>query len=354
MLLASLRYSDSAKLFPETRFDLEPVEFLPSRALPTGHLQTVAAVVIPVRRPLPSATGHIVETTGGDQLVLHENRPSPGLTTRRDVLLLHGVGGCHASPYMTRTAEVLLQAGFRVWRLDQRGCGAGTELARHHHHAGRVEDLEAAIGAIRQRTESPCPLSVVGFSLGGNLLLKWLANWERVCRTHVDSAIAIAPPVDLMYCINELNRGLGRWYDLFFGKTLRGRMRERRRARPDILDRPINPMPRKLFEFDDRFTAPLGGFADARDYYCQCSSIHDLGRIRTNTLIVADEDDPVVPFEMFHGCRLSSSVQLVTTSRGGHIGYIARRGIDQSRFWIGWRICDWLTGIADDRMFSAT
>lgn len=344
MLLASLKYSNSAKLFPEHGTDSQSAGFRPSRALPNGHLQTLASIILPVRQPLPPARIHQLDTTMGDRLVLHENRPPGDRDPRRDVLLLHGVGGSHASPYVIRTAELLLQRGFRVWRLDQRGCGAGAALARHHHHAGRVEDLDAAIGRIARLTESTGRLSLVGFSLGGNLLLNWLTNPENDRRPEVEFAIAVAPPIDLHWCVTELGNGLGRWYDLFFGKALRSHLLERRRLRPDMYDRAISPIPVRLFDFDDLFTAPLGGFADAADYYHRCSSINRLSRIRTTTLIVADRDDPVVPFEIFSGYQDWPGIHLVTTSGGGHVGYVARRGIDQTRFWIGWRICDWLTG----------
>ena len=114
-------------------------------------------------------------------------------------------------------------------------------------------------------------------------------------------------------------------------------------------DRPMTPMPKRLFEFDDWFTAPLAGFSGADEYYRVSSSIDDLANIRTRTLIVADRRDPVVPFGMFADCQLSPVVRLIETTGGGHIGYVSRRGIDPSRFWIGRRICDWLNRSGSSR-----
>jgi predicted alpha/beta-fold hydrolase len=100
--------------------------------------------------------------------------------------------------------------------------------------------------------------------------------------------------------------------------------------------------PRTLWEFDDKFTAPLCGFGTAERYYHECSSMHGLPRISVPTLILTARDDPMVPCNMFDGLRRSSSVRLEITAGGGHLGFIARRGIDPDRRWMDWRILEWL------------
>lgn len=308
--------------------------------------------MIPVRTRLEATVSHVVDTTGGDQLVLHENRPPAGTARRRDVLLVHGIGGSHHSPYIRRAAGLLGQAGYRTWRLDQRGCGAGAQLARHHYHAGRTEDLQAAIAHILLESgaagQSPVPLTVVGFSLGGNVLLKWLGESDDQTLGPVDSAIAVTPPVNLLHGVHCLEQGLGRIYDRFFAHVLRRKIVERRRLRPDIHDTGIHPIPRKLYQIDDQFTAPLAGFDSAETYYRECSALPWLPRIRTETLIIADRDDPVVPADTFAQCRFPDCLQLLLTRGGGHIGYRAVRSIDGDGNWLDWRILDWINSVHAD------
>ncbi len=240
---------------------------------------------------------------------------------------------------MIRTAVRLVENGVGCWRLDQRGCGAGASMARWHHHAGRTADLQAAVQQI-MRLHPRCRLTAVGYSLGANLLLSWLAEYGQSPLSPVDSAIAIAPPIDLMRCSRNLQTGLNRGYDLYFANLLRQRLIVRRKLVPGLADVDINPLPRSLYEFDDRFTAPLGGFADAREYYSRCSAAPKLRSIRTPTLIVADRSDPVVPFDIFERWPRSKHVQLLTTRGGGHLGYL--NDVPHERRWMDIRVTDWI------------
>lgn len=300
---------------------------------------------------------HVIPTTLGDSLVLHESPPDPlSAPIARDVILLHGMGGSHASPYMVRIARTLSRAGYRVWRLDQRGCGAGIGLARNHAHAGRTEDLQATLDWVATRDCQDHPVTVVGFSLGANLLLKWLAardtrhlnpkDDESVSSApagRVDSAIAFAPPVDLITAVQELRRGLGRFYDQYFCQRLLNHLRERRRMLPSVAVRPTSSTPRRLIEFDAQFTAPLGGFRDVHDYYTRSSSVDDLNSIRTPTLIVADTEDPVIPYSVFDKATFGPGIRFISTCGGGHLGYIQHQSSDDdARYWMDHSVVNWI------------
>ncbi len=322
-------------------FHLAIPEFVPHRLLRSGNAQTVVASLLKPPGEPPDTRKHLVETTHADRLVLHENQSGQPHGRQRQVLLLHGLGGCHSSGYMRRTSHRLLDIGCGVWRLDQRGCGAGVTSARWHHHAGRTEDLRAAVDYVsRQRPRSP--LTIVGFSLGANLALNWAGGDPPPKSGTVDSIVSVAPPIDLQSCARNLNRGLSRCYDLFFSRMLRQRVVERRRVQPGIVDRRVVPFPYKLQRFDDQFTAPLAGFSGVDEYYAVCSSFYKLVRIEIPTLIVADQSDPVVPFDMFGNCELSGAIRLVTTRSGGHLGYLSQPGADPDRHWLTWRIADWI------------
>lgn len=319
------------------RFDFP--EFVPSRLLPGGHAQTILGSFLPGPGEPNGSILRFVDTTLGDQLALKQNQPASCAAVTHQVILLHGLAGCHRSGYMTRTCHRLLDRGFGVYRMDARGAGAGLELARYHHHAGRSEDLESAVNFVANEHPNS-RIILVGFSLGANVLLHYLG--ATLSRTHqrVDAAIAVAPPIDLSKCSIELKTGLSRGYDAYFARVMLERLKERRRARPDMVDYPLRNAPKTLRQFDAQFTARAGGFSSIEDYYSQASSGQYLSRIHTPTLIFVDEDDPVIPIALFDEVSVGPNTHLIRTRGGGHLGYFAKRNIDPDRHWMSWRIAE--------------
>ena len=281
----------------------------------------------------------------GDAIVLHDDRPDAWRDGERAVLLVHGLAGCHGSPYLVRTAAKLNDAGVRTFRMDLRGMGAAQELARHLAHAGRSDDVHAALKRVIELCGTS-PISLVGFSLGGNLVLKLLGEIGDETPTELESALAVAPPVELEHCTRSLGRGLRRLYSRAFTRMLLRLVKQRPEIvaeTPGLLEQP----PRSLWEFDDRITSKLSGFRDAEDYYTQSSSARCLDRIKLPTLILAAEDDPVVPVEMFRRARMSPSTSLFLVPAGGHVGFYGRSRVDPDRWWLDWRIVQWVLALSD-------
>lgn len=317
-------------------------EFRPHPLLRSGHLQTIATSFSP-RPEIPyRARQRQVELPGGERLVLHDDRPESWRPGDRCVLLLHGLGGCYLSPYMMRMAAKLNARGARTFRMDMRGHGAGATLAWSPGHAGRSEDAAAAVQCIVDLCPAS-PLAVAGVSLGGNILLKWLGEAGADAHPQVDRALAVAPPIDLLACCQLIRRWRSRLYDRAFVKELLGQVAERRDHWESLRTLDWSRPPRTLFEFDDRVTAPLSGFRDAMDYYANASAASKLAGIAVPTLILTAADDPLVPPYLFEQAERSEFVQLHVTRHGGHVGYIARRGLDPDRRWLDWRVVDWAT-----------
>ena len=318
--------------------------FIPHPLIPTGHLQTVAGAYIKGHSRPYRAKQHQVDLGDGDRIVLHDDCPDNWQRQDRTTLLLHGVSGCHGSPYMIRIAGKLNDAGVRTFRMDMRGCGAGAKLAQHPGHAGRSEDALAAalkIGAMCPEA----PLTIVGFSMGGNISLKLAGELGSELPANVDSFVAVAPPIDLVTCGANIDEGWNRIYSRNFSARLVRFLHERREQMPRLADIPLRPNPRGIVEFDNRFTAPLSGFRDVTDYYTQSSAMPHLKQITLPTLILAAEDDPVIPIEMFSRADLSETTDLLLTKRGGHVAFIARsKANDPDRWWMDWRVIDWITG----------
>ncbi|MGC4004112.1 MAG: alpha/beta fold hydrolase [Pirellulales bacterium] len=269
--------------------------FRPARWIGGAHAQTLGGVFLPYPRPTYRATRHQVVLDDGDRLILHDDCPKGWRHGRRTVLMIHGLTGSHRSGYMERTAAKLNARGIRTFRMDLRGCGAGAGLARFPYHSGRSDDAAAALREIARLCPDG-PTTLVGFSLGGNIALKLLGELENRPCGGLDSGIAVCPPVDLSRCANGIGRFPNSIYNRHFVKSLLkhvGKVTRHFQA-----DAPMPKLPRTpkgIVEFDDLYTAPLGGFVDGETYYRECSGLRFLHAVGRPTLIMAAENDPMIP-----------------------------------------------------------
>lgn len=313
--------------------------FYPHPLLRGGHFQTIAAAYLPGPRCVYKARQRLVTLADGDRLVLHDDCPAGWQPGDRVALLIHGLSGCHQSPYMTRLAARLEEAGVRTFRMDLRGCGAGLALARLPYHSGRSEDAAAALEAIAEVCPSS-PAALVGFSMGGNITLKLLGELrDRPCG-QLDRAVAICPPIDLAPAVEQLHRPRNRLYERHFIRRLVRAVRERERAIPDLPVTDFGRLPRSIWEFDDVFTAPVCGFGNAANYYRQAGAIRVAEGIRLPALVIAAEDDPLVPVAPLDRLRALPSVELRITPHGGHVAYIGWR--EGGRRWLDEQIIRWI------------
>lgn len=317
--------------------------FRPHPLIRGGHLQTIIGSYLPWQKIVYAARQHRVPLADGDQIVVHDDQPAENKWQSGDpvVLLIHGLGGCHLSSYMQRCAVKLTARGYRVFRMDLRGYGAGFPLARHPVHAGRSEDAGAVLNFLSELCEDSA-IHVVGFSMGANIVLKLAGEFGAAAPRNLASVMAVSPPIDLIECSRNIQRSANRLYDRMFVRSLLRHIQRRKAAVPGALARPLDPPPRRLVEFDNRFTAPLAGFADAEDYYLRASSGALLRQITVPTFIVAAANDPIVPVKPFETAKYSPTTKLLITPCGGHLGFVARRGADPDRRWLDWRVVEWI------------
>lgn len=307
-------------------------DFSPHPLLRGGHHQTLAGLYLPARRLPTSTLRHVVGLADGDQLMLHENR-APGWQPHDPVAILaHGVSGCHGSPYMVRVAGRLQEHGARCFRLDARGCGAGAHLAKNSTHAGRSEDLLAALIRVRQL----CPdarITIVGFSLGGAHVLKTFAEADASQLDHVDGFV-VSPPVDLLACTRQIGKTAYGIYDRQIARWLYRQVYIRRDRNDRIAGLDEGKTPQSIYEFDGKFTAPLSGFNSADHYYRVCSTASRMNSINVPLRVIVAEDDPMIPFEIFQNIDLSNTTELHVARHGGHLGFIGGRSQDPDRRWM--------------------
>ena len=292
-----------------------------------GDLQTLRNFL---RRPHIDLSGFAAE-----RIELHLDRPSGDRTTatlswpqgphRRPLaLLIHGLTGCEDSAYVRATAAALLRAGHPVLRLNQRGAGSSRFLCRHRYHAGRSEDLARVIGGLPARATVQGVVAV-GYSLGGNVLLKYLGEQGR--GAPLAAAVAVSAPLDLAATCRSMMAPRNTLYHRYFLGELRAETLGEG-ARLTSGERRAVLAAHSIREFDDAFTALRNGFAGVEDYYRRCSSAGFLAAIEVPTLLIQSEDDPIVPAASFRAQEWRTNPCLVPLllRRGGHVGFHDRRG----------------------------
>jgi hypothetical protein len=304
-------------------------EFTPPWYLKSGHLQTLlTGFYKPKVSIIPDVTHRIPLGKLGEMLV-HENTPPNYTDDQKGVFLLHGLGSCHRGTYMSRITANLLASGLRVFRFDLPGAGDSYLHTPLPPHGACYELVWQALLYLSDR----CNIRRwrgAGVSLGGNLLLKLTATHahelahQDQAPFRIDRAIAVAPPIDLNACCVNMERGFNAIYAKYFLRSLKRQTISRAKHWAEWRDILPGASFKTIRAFDNTVTSRLAGFSNADHYYASGSSKYDLEKIATNTLILLDEDDPIVPISIFQDARYSSSTTVITTKKGGHVGYLAK------------------------------
>lgn len=319
--------------------------FTPAWWIPGAHLQTLWGKLF--RRP-PEVPTRAVRwaTPDGDELEIRrlDAAPHAGPAAPR-LLMLHGLEGTIRSHYLQGTLAQVRQLGWAADVMIFRGCNGVVPRARRMYHSGETTDLDFVVR--RLVAEHPDqPLLLAGFSLGGNVLLKWLGEQGDAAPAELRAAVAVSVPFDLERGSRKIERGFARVYTRHFLRTLRLKALAKLAQDPGVFDAEPLHAARTLFDFDDAVTAPLHGFADASDYYRRSSSLGFLERIRIPTLLLSARDDPFLPPEVLDDVALvARSNDLLTlefTEHGGHVGFVAGGVPFRPVYYAERRITAWL------------
>lgn len=268
-------------------------------------------------------------------VVAIEHQP-PG-DARGQIVLLHGLEGSADAGYLASFSQEALTRGFGVHRLNMRTCGGTEDLCETMYHSGLTDDTRAVLEELQRRELGP--LFLAGFSLGGNVALKLAGELGETCL--LAGVIAISTPIDLARSVRAIDKPSNFLYARRFLDRLKGRIRRKSRISPDLYREDGLEGVKTIWEFDDRFTAPLFGFGTAANYYATQSAINFLPGIRIPTLIITAKDDPIVPFEIYDDpiFRNNPALTLVAPEHGGHLGFLSRR---KPRFWLDGFALDWV------------
>ena len=315
-------------------------EFEPHPLLPNGHCQTIGGHYLPGKGRGLASRGVEVAVSDGDRLRVEDSIPPGWLPGWPSALLVHGLAGSARSPYMVRVASRLAAQGIRVVRMNLRGAGEGFGLARGIYHAGRTGDVRAVAEWLASEATGS-PIALVGFSLGGNLVLKLAAEAAEEPLAGLDCVLAANAPMDLAACSRLIGSRSRRIYDQNFVKNLRSQVKKLHAAFPDLGPADLDGV-ESVYAFDDRYTAPRHGFAGADDYYARSSAGPLLSKICVPGLVVHAEDDPFIPVESYRGLEFPLALALEMNLYGGHLGYISRTPWGGDRRWLDSRLSFWL------------
>lgn len=259
-----------------------------------------------------------------------------------EVILLHGLEGSHSSGYMVSMAYSLVTSGFRVTRLNMRSCGGTEKYCKTLYHAGLTADMAAVVRHYQQ--EGRGPIFLAGFSLGGNVVLKFTGESGDRLRGLVAGAVSISTPIDLAACCRQMMRLENRIYERRFLGRLKDRYRQRCAEYPEIYQLNGLDQVRSVYGFDDVVTAPYFKFGTAENYYRTQSANNFIEGISIPTLMIQAEDDPLIPFSVYSHPAIAGNpqVSLVSTPHGGHVGFISRYS---PRFWADQTVREWMLKI---------
>lgn len=316
-------------------------QFTPASGLSNAHLQTLLPVFIRSNLLL-SGIEQRLELDDGDFLDLFwTEKPT---AKQPVVIVFHGLEGSLESPYARGILRAIKKHGWVGLLMHFRGCSASPNRLARSYHSGETSDAKFLLNWL-QKNVSDSPLAAVGFSLGGNMLLK--LQGELAAASPLKAAVSVSAPLVLSACAEKLNVGFSRIYQRYLITHLKRKLHIK--ARQHNYARLINLQTEQInqlnsfWKFDDRVTAPLHGFAGVEDYYKRSSARQYLKMIESPSLIIQALDDPFMSHDIIPDiAELSSHTELELSQNGGHVGFISGSVI-RPDFWLEQRIPQYLS-----------
>ena len=306
--------------------DVSRTAYRPAWWVRGAHLHTLWGKLFRRVPPSPTRTERW-DTPDGDFIDVVRLDAAGGPDAPR-LLLLHGLEGTARSHY---AQGMFGEARRRGWGMDLmlfRSCSGESNRARRFYHSGETSDLALVVERV-VREFPHAPLGLLGVSLGGNVLLKFLGERAPDVPAAVRGAAAVSVPYDLARGSRHIARGFSRVYEAHFLRSLRRKVDAKLGRYPDLVAPDRLAAVRTLYDFDDVVTAPLHGFRDAADYYAQSSALAWIAGVRVPTLLLSAVDDPFLPAAVLDEVRAvaegNPALHVEFVSRGGHVGFVSGR-----------------------------
>ncbi|WP_299872492.1 hydrolase [uncultured Cocleimonas sp.] len=311
-------------------------DFKPAWWLHNPHLQTLWSTFFK-QRPELDLNSDRLELVDGDFIDISSTKD---IQQKPIVLILHGLEGTLESHYAKPLIKLLDENGYGVCFMHFRGCSGEINRLKRSYHSGDSADLQTVIEHIKTKYQQ-IPFAIIGFSLGGNVLLKWLGEQKQNAST--TTAVAVSVPFKLRDAADRLEKSFSRVYQKHLINSCQTKYKQKDAKFNLDLVKDIESV-KTFFEFDDKITAPLHGFKDADDYYTQSSSHQYLSAIEKPTLILHAEDDPFMwKSSPPTADEISVNISFELSKSGGHVGFISGKYPWAANYWADERILKWLS-----------
>ena len=304
--------------------------FRSRRWLGGGHVQTIASFLLPRKIHLPAAEERLVEVEPGIKVRCwcywqEESHRRNALT----LIVVHGLEGSSDSQYMLGIARNGLAAGMNVVLMNQRNCGGMDHCAPTLYNSGLSGDVAAVVRSVLAN-DAVSQFALIGFSMGGNLVLKLAGEWGSQGPPQFRAVAAVCPAIDLAASADALHQPRNRLYEYYFLLQLFRRIRLKARLFPGKFDLSRLRGISSLRMFDDRITAYYCGYSGADDYYARAAAANVVDRIAVPTLILHAANDPFIRIqpETLQRIATNPNITYVETHDGGHCAFIGERNGD--------------------------
>ncbi|MGB6675819.1 MAG: alpha/beta fold hydrolase [Terriglobales bacterium] len=303
----------------------------------------MASFFLPRRITLPTAEKRLIEVEPGVQVLCHCHW-QPDRKNALTVITVHGLEGSSESQYMLGIAAKGMAVGMNAVRMNQRNCGGTDALSPTLYHSGRSQDI-AAVARNLIHEDGISRFALVGFSMGGNLVLKLAGEWGREAPPQLRAVAAVCPSMNLAASADALHLAGNRLYEYYFMWQLRRRLKVKARLFPQVFDTSRMRGVTSLRDFDDKVTAHYCGFEGASDYYERSAAANIVDRIAVPTLILHAANDPFIRIlpETRRKILSNPNITFVETEDGGHCSFLAEADGDDGR-WAERQVVEFLRG----------
>lgn len=307
----------------------------PPSWLPNGHYQSIYPALF--RKIKPHYQRERVTTPDHDFLDIDwsfaqatDNRKHPHNPL---VILSHGLEGSSTRQYITGMVQLLTQNGYDCLAWNYRSCSGELNRQIRFYHSGETTDLEFIVQYALSKGYSE--ISLMGFSLGGNVTLKYVGERGKNIHPAIKKAVVFSVPMDLLACSRNIEKPENKIYLWRFLQTLKPKIEAKAAQYPEHFDPTQWKQVKTFWDFDHIYTGPLHGFEGADDYYQRCSSKYFVAHIAIPTLIVNAENDPLVPYQSLPMEIIADlpNVWLELTQQGGHCGFRPHKLTPKSAYW---------------------
>ncbi len=300
-----------------------PEPFVPRRLFPGGHAQTIAGNFLPRKNLLPPADERLFDVEPGIQVLCHCHWQAER-TSAMTVIVVHGLEGSVESRYMIGTGSKAWAAGMNVVRMNMRNCGDTEHLGPSLYNSSMSADVGVIVKTLIAEERLPA-IALVGYSMGGNLVLKLLGEWGADAPAQVKAGVGVSPAMDLAASADALHDLANRVYEYKFLRSLRKRVLRKAALYPGLYDVTYLRGLRSIRDFDEQITARYCGFAGAQDYYERAAAANVIERIAVPTLVLHADDDPFIRVLPATREKLFNNphITYIETATGGHCAFLA-------------------------------